>query len=101
MGTVKMTEIPFVTKYTVQNFLSPCSLLPEALTVTGEDPIRTNNKEHQRVFAFTWARKSFSDPKGKEATKEERTVVPERGEEERKIVSWAGLSDPSTQLEEA
>lgn len=45
--------------------------------------------------------KSFSKPKGKEATREERTVVAERGEEERKIVNWAGLSDPSAQLEEA
>lgn len=36
----------------------------------------------------------------REAYREERTEVPDRGEDERKPVSWAGLSDPSSRLEE-
>lgn len=47
----------------MQNLLSHWSLIPEAHSVTGEDPIRANSKGH--YGAFPRARKSLSNSKGK------------------------------------
>lgn len=85
-----VTAIPCVAKYVVPNVLPPCSLLPEARRVTGEDAGHTKGEGYQSVEAVTRASVSVTPreqdrPGGGGAV--DRAVVAGGGQDERKMAS--------------